>query len=161
MVRKMMPTGLLRRSGSKLTPGLYDGAVRTGLQGYVAADQRADASDAQQDDCSRRSSGAPLDDTQQSGYVLKDKIARPLGFKDSGRRGQIHSRHTLTFAQHTALGLGKLKEQIASFIGCAKPFSCDREWLTRKSSNAEIKICKSCCVNFSDILSPPVSKSAR
>ena len=49
----------------------------------------------------------PFFNTQQSGYVFKDKIARPLGFKDSG----------------------KLKEQIASFIGCTKPFSCDRERL--------------------------------
>ena len=27
----------------------------------------------------------PFFNTQQSGYILKDKIARPLGFKDSGK----------------------------------------------------------------------------
>ena len=76
--------------------------------------------------------------------ILRNRLLRNLpNPPDSDRRGQIHSRHTLTFAQHPASGSGKLKEQIASFIGCAKPFSCDRERLTRKSSNEEIKVCKS------------------
>jgi phage terminase large subunit-like protein len=44
--------------------GFHRRSLRTGLQGYVAADQRTHAADAGRAACPRRASGAPLDDGQ-------------------------------------------------------------------------------------------------
>lgn len=71
----------------------------------------------------------PFSKSRQVGNVFKDKIARFLGSKDSG----------------------KLKEQSASLIGKAFFMPADAKTLAGESPGKEVKVCKSSGVNSSDI----------